>query len=284
MNAEIDPMVVPCGKCELCLKARAREWTTRLLHELSYYDSSMFVTLTYNDENLPIDGSLSKRALRLFIKRFRKRISPRRIKYYGCGEYGEESFRPHYHLIMFGVKKGDFVPTGSKFYAHEDWINLKSRESLGNIYLGSVTNASIRYVANYISKKSLKPNCTVEAPFQVQSQGIGERFAKDNEKQIKDNLGITVNGVNTGIPRYYKKKLKIETDELYSKSVEAMDELIEKLDKKFRGKEKDNYFYYILKLKFQQIRSMKVLENMYGKREIKVLKSLDEKLTTTKST
>lgn len=86
-------MFVPCGCCLGCRVAHAREWSLRLLHELGYWDSAVFLTLTYSDENCPL--SLSKRELQLFWKRLRKAIAPRKIKYFSCGEYGDLYGRPH---------------------------------------------------------------------------------------------------------------------------------------------------------------------------------------------
>ena len=79
--------------------------------------SNLFITLTYKDSALPeneyIDPetgayeqspvhTLRRRDVQLFLKRLRKN-SGQEIRYYGCGEYGDETFRPHYHLILFGL-------------------------------------------------------------------------------------------------------------------------------------------------------------------------------------
>ena len=105
-------LLVPCGKCTYCRIARRREWTLRILHELQYWNDACFITLTYADENLPIQpvrpvhfpvsASLSKGDFQKFFKRLRKRLD-RKLRYYGCGEYGEQTGRPHYHGIVFGV-------------------------------------------------------------------------------------------------------------------------------------------------------------------------------------
>ena len=63
---------VPCGKCIGCRIAKRKEWSLRMLHELTYHPQSSFITLTYDDYNLPSDNSLKKRHLQLFIKRLRK--------------------------------------------------------------------------------------------------------------------------------------------------------------------------------------------------------------------
>ena len=91
---------VPCGHCLACRIARTREWTVRLLHESEFWEDTIFVTLTYDDEHLPSDRSLVPRDLTLFFKRLRKDLGDRKIKYYACGEYGDTFGRPHYHAII----------------------------------------------------------------------------------------------------------------------------------------------------------------------------------------
>ena len=87
----------------MCRIALSREWATRVLHESDYWDHSCFTTLTYNNEHLPKDGSLHKDELQKFFKRLRKYLGDRKMKYFACGEYGDEGHRPHYHAILFGI-------------------------------------------------------------------------------------------------------------------------------------------------------------------------------------
>ena len=94
---------VPCGQCIGCRLDRARSWSVRMMHEAQLVDEKCFITLTYDDEHLPADGSLRKSDFQKFMKRLRKEYSDRRISYFMCGEYGEENHRPHYHAVLFGV-------------------------------------------------------------------------------------------------------------------------------------------------------------------------------------
>jgi hypothetical protein len=96
-------LYVPCGKCIACRIARTREWTVRIMHEMSCHDNAVFATLTYDDDHLPPDRSISKDELQRFIKRLRKELGDRKIRYFACGEYGETTNRPHYHAIIFGL-------------------------------------------------------------------------------------------------------------------------------------------------------------------------------------
>lgn len=92
----------PCGHCLPCRINKSRVWTHRLLLEQTQHSDSSFITLTYNDENLPKDKNLYPNDMQKFIKRLRRR-TPQKIRYFGVGEYGLEKERPHYHLALFGL-------------------------------------------------------------------------------------------------------------------------------------------------------------------------------------
>jgi hypothetical protein len=85
-----------CGQCVPCRLNRRRTWTARIVLESLAYRESSFVTLTYEDSQLPPDNSLSKAHWREFTKGIGYR-------YFGCGEYGSHTGRPHYHLVLFGL-------------------------------------------------------------------------------------------------------------------------------------------------------------------------------------
>lgn len=147
---------VPCGRCRGCRLTRSRDWAIRCMHEASLHHDKCFITLTYDNENLPIDRSLNKRTFQLFMKRLRKHFSDRTIRYYHCGEYGDTYGRPHYHAILYGV---DFYD--KKFYKARGEHRLYQSETLASIWglgycsVGSVTFDSAAYVARYIMKKRL---------------------------------------------------------------------------------------------------------------------------------
>lgn len=101
----------PCGKCATCSARRASAWSFRLMQEAKNASSALFVTLTYNTEHVPISKNrfmtLNKRDLQLFFKKLRKRSGSKNIKYYAVGEYGGNTKRPHYHVILFNAKYED---------------------------------------------------------------------------------------------------------------------------------------------------------------------------------
>ena len=216
---------VPCGRCLGCRISHSREWTLRLLHEMSYWDACCFLTLTYDEEHCPI--SLKKADIQKFWKRLRKAIYPRKIKYFCCGEYGDTYGRPHYHAIVFGIDwNDDDIIT-------ECW-------PYGFHKIGGVSRKSCGYVTDYCLKKFGKKKevkvyeeAGFTPPFQLCSQGLGLRFAFDNAQQLRDNLGCTLNGRHIGIPKYYVDKLGIDTDIMAEISKSARAEKISNICRRY---------------------------------------------------
>ena len=96
-------MAFPCGLCLPCRINKRRIWQNRILLESMAHAENCFVTLTYNDEHLPGDGSVHKREMQLFMKKLRRKLEPLEVRFFCVGEYGSKKDRPHYHLILFGV-------------------------------------------------------------------------------------------------------------------------------------------------------------------------------------
>lgn len=139
---------LPCGKCIGCRLERARQWSVRCMHEASLHDASCFVTVTYDDVWVPEDGSLEPEDMTKFIKRLRKRLG--RFRYVQCGEYGENTARPHHHMLLYGI---DF-PDRKKWNAELDSSAvLESTWGKGRCLIGTVTPQSAGYVARYTMKK-----------------------------------------------------------------------------------------------------------------------------------
>lgn len=152
--------VFGCGQCLPCRISRRRIWAHRLLLEKLLHPSSVFVTLTYSDCALSVTPSgqatLVLRDLQLWLKRFRKAIGLQRIRYFACGEYGDETGRPHYHAALFGV--GGCAFGLSRYSARR--LNccvmcdlVRDTWGLGNIFLGELTEKSAQYIVGYVVKK-----------------------------------------------------------------------------------------------------------------------------------
>lgn len=154
-TASVVSLKLPCGQCIGCRLERSRQWALRCVHEASLHDRNCFITLTYNDDNIPDGGSLCVRDFQLFMKRLRKYAHGSRIRFFHCGEYGDKLGRPHYHAIVFGFDFDDKVlykvtPRGDKLYRSSA---LESLWTVGHSILGDVTFESAAYVARYCVKK-----------------------------------------------------------------------------------------------------------------------------------
>lgn len=128
-----------CGQCMMCRIDRRRVWVHRMALEALTHPESAFVTLTYDKEHLPHGGSLVPRDLQLWLKRLRKKAGA--VRFFGVGEYGDQTWRPHYHVALFGCGRG-----------HSDLIR-EAWEPRGFIHVGDLTVHSASYVAGYVTKK-----------------------------------------------------------------------------------------------------------------------------------
>lgn len=136
-----------CSQCMPCRINRRRVWTHRLVLESIKAGGSSFVTLTYDDDHLPAGGTLDPSHTQRWLKRFRKEISPAKIRYFLVGEYGDETLRPHYHLALFGAAPYHAV----RGVVLSDVV--RQTWGFGHTYVGDLTPASAAYVAGYVTKK-----------------------------------------------------------------------------------------------------------------------------------
>lgn len=128
-----------------CRLNRRRLWTHRLLLEQRCHEFSCFATLTYSDDNLPEGGSLRPKDMQLWLKRLRSLLGAARpIRFYAVGEYGENTWRPHYHAALFGLSdlEGPLLD--------RSW-------QLGSVHVGQLTRESAQYIAGYVTKKMVDP-------------------------------------------------------------------------------------------------------------------------------
>ena len=195
--------LLPCGYCMSCRVARNREWAARLLHEKTNHKHSAFLTLTFAPENIPPLDSIQKDTLQKFLKRLRKSLEPRKIRYFGCGEYGELHGHAHYHLIVFGLSLSD-----------TDKQLVKAAWPFGFVYFGTVSYSSCRYVTAYILKKVTGQMAAAEygdrvPPFALMSKGLGKDFFLKNLDQFNQLQGMTVDGHHVSLPKYYKNLTRL---------------------------------------------------------------------------
>lgn len=203
-------ITAPCGHCLGCYIDQSSEWSMRAKLELRNYSEACFLTLTYDDEHLPSDGELKRKDLQDFLKRLRRALDPKRIRFYGCGEYGAKGERPHYHLIIYGFCPDDL----SYLFTSDDGDkNFRSPfiEKLwknGFITVGMVTNASIRYCSLYLQKQ-FRDLCSDRKvkPFRVFSTRppLGYNGLLD-EEIVSDRVYIS--GKARKLPRSYLRRFE----------------------------------------------------------------------------
>lgn len=161
-KADDRPILLPCGKCVGCLENRRFYWSNRMRLEAELHGSSTFLTLTYNDENLP--DKCSKSDVQKFVKRLRNVrrdygvLIPRDFKYFFVSERGSKNDRPHYHAIIFGVDmlSYDWQPRIATFKDGYPVYCSGLVEKLwpyGFNVVAPVSPANISYVSKYIVKQ-----------------------------------------------------------------------------------------------------------------------------------
>lgn len=217
--------VYPCGHCIDCRLAYAGEWSVRCMHEVRVTGEGSFVTLTYDDKNLPVDWNLNYGHFQSFMHRLRK-SAPGRGRFFMCGEYGDEFGRPHYHALLFGCVFSD-----KKYLKSVDGVDYFTSEELSRVWshgfctIGDISLKSAGYVARYSLKKVTGPEAGLA--YQYLDQETGEVFDRDPpfcQGSLKPGIGarwferyrsdifpcdyVVVGGKRFPVPRYYDKLLE----------------------------------------------------------------------------
>lgn len=151
--------------------------------------------------------NLQKSDLQKFFKRLRKchaKENPS-IKYYAVGEYGGKTNRPHYHIVIFNANVD---------YFQRAWA--LDNKKIGDIHVGTITEASIGYTLKYISKASKIPmhkNDDRQKEFSLMSKGLGTNYLTENMKawhkaNPENRVYVPLpDGKKAPLPRYYKQRI-----------------------------------------------------------------------------
>lgn len=270
------PQELPCGQCRWCRIKRTKAWAVRMMHEASLHEDNCFVTLTYSNERMPIDGNLNLKDFQDFMKRLREKHGKWKgnpqgpvIKFYHCGEYGEHYQRPHYHACLFNFdfkdKKHYKTSNGQKYYRSEE---LERLWPYGMSMVGDITYQSAAYVAGYIQKKitgkGAKDHYNFEDPdgdtvtivpeYATMSRagGIGLEWFKKYKHELHPDDFVIMKGKKVPIPKYYDDKY----DEAHPDEMEMV-----KTKRKQQGEEKkEDNTWERLKVKKE---IMEINENRY---------------------
>jgi len=150
--------------------------------EAGLYTDNTFFTLTYRDEHLPEDLSLHPRHAQLFLKRLRKLLEPFRIRYFLVGEYGETTFRPHYHDALFNYpacQHGECRITPRRARCCVPCNTIADAWPYGRIHTGSLNLHTAAYIAGYVTKKLTEEDLN----------SLGERHPEFTRMSLRPGIG-----------------------------------------------------------------------------------------------
>lgn len=235
---------VSCGQCIGCRLDKSRDWAIRCVHEAQMHEDNCFITLTYNNENLPTDGSLDKTHFQKFMKRLRKKTK-HKIRYYHCGEYGENLQRPHYHACLFGHAFEDQLyhteKNGNILYTSEQ---LQLTWGKGFTTVGQMNFETAAYTARYCMKKitgddalahylnedgvMLQPEYTTMS----RRPGLGKTWYDKYNTDLFPEDECVIDGRIMKPPRYYAN--------LYQKKEPEQYDQMKQTRKRFFGKHKQD--------------------------------------------
>lgn len=279
---------IPCGGCIGCRLEYSRQWALRCVSEASEYEKNCFVTLTYNDENLPSDLSLSKPDILKFIKNMRYHYGS--IRYFLCGEYGDRFDRPHYHLCLFNFAFDDLEEIGTR-YASNTYSELQRKykslnrtfvndersvydvekipgefriyrsEKLERVWtkgfstIGELTFESAAYVARYVTKKIKGKNVEDyyqgrEPEFALMSRrpGIGKYWFDKWHEDVKKIDGMAKDRLTYMPPKYYDNIIKNTDPDKYKKIKERRKKRFKELSSDVLAR-RENYHLIMQKKK-----------------------------------
>lgn len=217
-----------CGKCPGCLKNKRKEWADRLKIEMRYHTHCYFCGLTFTPEFLPEDNCLRKKHLQDFKKRLAYHLGGYMPRTFGCGEYGDESERMHYHIAIF---------------ADRDCFDaIRAAWTFGNVSIDHMTPGRCDYICGYVTKKMTSkddPRLKGRTPeFYLASRKpalgydllceILDKFAQDEVfRQRLLTYAYPPSSVRMGgkwirLPRYIRDKLKVVFKEYNREKQEAV--------------------------------------------------------------
>lgn len=291
---------IPCGRCIGCRLDYSKEWADRCLLELQSHEHSAFVTLTYDDDHLPLSHyldeetgetgeapTLLKRDVQLFMKRLRKRYQyDNHLMYYAAGEYGGLTSRPHYHIIIFGLRLDDLVfykksPQGHNYY-NSAFMNSVWQDK-GFVVVADVTWETCAYTARYVTKKLYGKEAVIYEKYNIEPEfalmsrrpGISRSFfdarrsGSLDENNNGDNLysldylNIETNsgGRRLYIPAYYDRLMAAVEPERIEGIKDSRRQFIEDMNELKAEKTSLSYLEMLESAEYVKKQQVKALKN-----------------------
>jgi hypothetical protein len=269
---------LPCGKCPPCLKKRSAGWIFRLQKEYERASTGVFLTATYQAENISFSQNglptLQYEDHQNFVKRLRitakRKFNVDNIKYYAVGEYGSNFARPHWHYILFNCPREILETIYSRDMQRSVSPWMEELWQKGHCDMGSVTVRSMAYVTGYVQKsignsrerQSKNDDRSPERAFM--SKGLGENYLTPEivgyYKKQKIPYLLVEDGKRITMPRYYKEKIYSQSEKYLVQ--EKVRKYLEESDPVFR----DDYNQYLFTIQeFRKKEKQALLKrNNYG--------------------
>ena len=261
---EQNAQLLPCGHCPGCKMATAASWANRMEMELPYHENAWFLTLTYDNENVPyrttwdtLTGevitenlSLCYEDMQKFWKRLRRYIEYHekgtgKLMYFQAGEYGGQTHRPHYHAIVYDlpIKQEDLkVYKKARGYTYYNCKWLEKIWGMGHVILAPAEWRSMAYTARYTTKKIYGKDgkkfyeelgIMPEQCLMSKKPAIGAQYYYDHAAEIYDKDQIQLkNGKICKPPRYFDKLFDIDhgAKPLTDEEVQKIEDITEKAE------------------------------------------------------
>ncbi len=260
----IQEMEVACGQCFGCRVDHRLMWSIRIIHEatmhMDHYGNS-WATLTYrepgsctdeqykNGHYVPQDYSLRPSHVSEFIRSLRRANRDHKIRYFYCGEYGDENERPHYHICIFNHSfddqylweddEGFHTYTSSELQTHWKWgfttvapLNLRTAAYTAGYALKKITGR--RAEEHYLRCDEhgeaywLLPEYIRMSTGRGKPSGLGASFYEKYTHDIfpSDTSPVPGHGEQQLVPRYYQNILAEHDPAMLEKIKETRQEFI----------------------------------------------------------
>jgi len=222
-------------------------------------------------------------------------LAAKKIRFFMCGEYGEDNGRPHYHYCLLNYDFSDRYhwrtsKRGDRLYRSSF---LESIWTFGHAEIGEVTFESAAYVARYCTKKitgaAADSHYALPCPVVDESTGeiITHRKPEFTAMSLKPGIGqpfheryssdiynhdyvVTRSGQKMRPPRFYDKKQEATNPEKFKKTLllreERRPDFFENRDE-FLRKQADNSTERLKVKEFVQLRTIQQALNRNFEKE-----------------
>lgn len=227
---------IPCGNCIECRLNKSREWATRIACEQLTSYNSIFLTLTYDDDHLPMGNHFLPTLVEDHLSKFmddlraycKYHYNADNIRFYGAGEYGSVTARPHYHVCIFNLPSAllDQSVMYKASFQGDIYYNNPVIDKIwkkGYCVIGDLNWQSAAYVARYVVKKLKGPKASKYLEYGIRPEfsrmsrrpGIGTQYYNSMKDYIYKYDSIVLPKIGKVKPSaFFDKKYAFDDPEV----------------------------------------------------------------------